>query len=131
MLATTATAWHAPSHAQASPPPPTQSSTDRGVTVKATPQSLAAGAPQRTFAIVLDTHSEPLDDDLVAWSVLVIDGRSIAALRWEGAAPGGHHREGVLQFPGQPQAAVAVELRIQRPNEAAPRVFRWDGATLR
>lgn len=130
MIATTATAWHAASHAQASPPP-TQSSTERGVTVKVTPKSLAAGATVWSFAVVLDTHSASLDDDLAATSVLVADGREIAPLRWEGAAPGGHHREGVLQFPGQPQPAAALELRIQRSNEAAARVFRWDGAALR
>lgn len=131
IIATTAATWHAASLAQSAPSTTTQSSTERGVTVKVTPQSLSLGAQSWAFAIVLDTHAGNLDDDLAASSVLVADGRELAPLRWEGAPPGGHHREGVLQFPALLELPTAIELRLRRPNEAAPRVFRWDAAAVR
>jgi hypothetical protein len=64
-------------------------------------------------------------------AVLWVDGREVAPAGWSGAAPGGHHREGVLKFPAPAQPPVAVELRIQRDGEPSPRVFRWAGAALR
>lgn len=104
----------------------TQKSTDRGVTVAVTPQNLAADAKTWDFKIVLDTHSADLSDDLVK-SALLLDGTGgkYAPIKWDGAAPGGHHREGVLRFkPLKPQPA-AIELRLARPGEPDPRSFRW------
>ena len=133
IVATAALAWHAGAHAQTAPPPATaaQSSSKRGVTVKVIPRSQASGATEWEFTVVLDTHSENLGDDLTKTALLVADGREISPVRWTGAQPGGHHREGVLTFPAPGQAATSIELRIQRANETAPRVFRWDGAALR
>ena len=104
----------------------TQKSTDRGVTVDVTPQNLSAGASTWDFKVVLDTHSGELNDDLVKTTTLFDDkgGRHVP-LKWDGAGPGSHHREGVLRFiPISPQPQ-SIELRIQRPGESAPRSFRW------
>jgi len=104
----------------------TQKSTDRGVTVDVTPQNLSAGASTWDFKVVLDTHSGELNDDLVKTTTLFDDkgGRHVP-LKWDGAGPGSHHREGVLQFkPISPQPQ-AIELRITRPGEPGPRSFRW------
>ena len=97
-----------------------------GVTVKVTPKSVAPGAAAWEFGVVLDTHSQALDDDLVKSAVLV-DSQGVrhAPLAWEGAPPGGHHREGVLRFKGLTALPDAIELQITRPGEPAPRVFRW------
>lgn len=129
VVAVTAAAWSAGAGAQAQPPA-TQSSADRGVTLKVTPKSVGP-ASELAFAVALDTHSAELDDDLVKSAVLLVDGNELRPVSWTGAGPGGHHREGVLKFPALPQAPQVIELRIQRTGEPAARVFRWDGAALR
>jgi hypothetical protein len=103
-----------------------RTSSAAGVTVKVTPKSVAPAVADWEFGVVLDTHSQALDDDLVKSAVLV-DSQGVrhAPLAWEGAAPGGHHREGVLRFKPLSPFPAAFELLISRPGEAQPRVFRW------
>ena len=101
-----------------------QTSSQSGVTVKVTPRSLAGA--EWEFSIVFDTHSQELKDDLLKSAVLVVDGGAPSApVGWEGDAPGGHHRKGVLRFKAAASAAANVELRLNRAGESAPRVFRW------
>jgi hypothetical protein len=104
----------------------TQKSSDGGVTVSVTPQNLGASAKSWDFKIVLDTHSQDLSDDLVKSAVL-LDGTGVqlAPVGWDGAAPGGHHREGILRFKPVTPQPVAIELRITRSGETSPRSFRW------
>lgn len=104
----------------------TKTSSAGGVTVKVTPKSVAPGVAAWEFGVVLDTHSQALEDDLVKSAVLV-DSQGVrhAALAWEGAAPGGHHREGALHFKPLSPFPAAFELHISRSGEAQPRVFRW------
>jgi hypothetical protein len=103
-----------------------QKSTNRGVTITVTPQNLSRGAKTWDFKVVLDTHSAELSDDLVKTTVL-LDGTGgrYAPVEWDGAAPGGHHREGVLRFKPLAAQPQAIELQIMRPGESAPRLFRW------
>lgn len=103
-----------------------QSNQGLGITVRAKPIDLAANAKSWTFEIALDTHSQDLTDDFTRTAVLIdANGKPHMPLGWDGAAPGGHHRSGVLRFePMNPLPAV-LELRVQRPGEAAPRIFRW------
>jgi hypothetical protein len=104
----------------------TQKSSDRGVTVAVTPQNVSGDARSWDFKIVLDTHSGDLSDDLVKSTVL-LDGTGAkhAPVAWDGAGPGGHHREGVLRFKPITPPPAAVELQIARPGEPKPRSFRW------
>ncbi len=103
-----------------------RSSSAAGVTVKVTPKDVAPQAAVWQFAVVLDTHTQDLRDDLVKSAALVdARGGRHAPLAWEGAPPGGHHRAGVLRFKGLGAQADALELQIQRAGEQAPRVFRW------
>lgn len=104
----------------------TQKNSDRGVTVAVTPQNVSGDATTWDFKIVLDTHSQTLSDDLSKSSVL-FDGAGTrhAPVAWDGAAPGGHHREGVLRFKPILPRPPAIELQITRTGEAAPRSFRW------
>lgn len=98
-----------------------------GVTVAVTPRNVAADAKVWEFSVVLDTHSQELSDDLAKNAVLLdAKGGKAGALGWEGAGPGGHHRAGVLKFRPLSPRPAALELRLQRPGEKAPRVFRWD-----
>lgn len=104
----------------------TEKSSDRGVTVAVTPQNLSGDAKTWDFKIVLDTHSADLSDDLVK-SAILLDGTGArhVPIGWEGAAPGGHHREGVLRFKPVSSQPQTIELQITRPGESAPRSFRW------
>ncbi len=102
------------------------STKDQGVTLLATPINVAADAKSWTFELRFDTHSQELTDDLVRTSVLIDSaGKQYAPLAWDGMAPGGHHRKGVLSFAPIKPLPAAVELRIQRAGEAALRSFRW------
>lgn len=104
----------------------TRRSSAAGVTVKVTPKDVAPGSATWAFVVVLDTHSQDLSDDLVKTSALLdAQGVRYAPLAWEGAPPGGHHREGVLRFKGLGPAPGAFELQIRRTGEGAPRSFRW------
>lgn len=105
----------------------TRSSSAAGVTVKVTPKDVTPGSATWSFAVVLETHSRDLSDDLVKDSVLVdARGTRYAPIAWEGAPPGGHHRQGVLRFKALGPAPGAFELQIRRPGESAARVFRWN-----
>lgn len=101
-----------------------QSSSQSGVTVKVTP--LSVGGAAWTFEIVFDTHSQDLKDDPLKSTVLVADGGAPwNPVEWKGDGPGGHHRKGVLSFKPPAVSPANLELRLQRPAEPAPRVFRW------
>jgi hypothetical protein len=105
---------------------PAHTSSARGVTVKVTPQNVAGDAIMWDFAIVLDTHSADLNDDLVKSSLLLDSaGGRFAPVAWDGAPPGGHHREGVLRFKPISPRPQSIELQITRAGEDAPRSFRW------
>lgn len=103
-----------------------QRSSAGGVTVAVTPQNLAAGAKSWDFKVVLDTHAGELNDDLVKTAALLDDkGARHVPVKWEGAGPGGHHREGLLKFNAISPQPAAIELQIQRTGESKPRSFRW------
>lgn len=103
-----------------------RSSSAAGVTVKVTPKDVSPQAAVWTFAVVLETHSQDLRDDLAKTAALVdARGGRHAPLAWEGAPPGGHHRSGVLRFKGLGSQDGVLELQIHRTGEPAPRVFRW------
>lgn len=113
--------------AQSSPNAMTaQASSDQGVTVKVTAKSVGLLGSRWEFAVVLDTHSADLSDDLTQSATLTTDdGRTLKPTGWLGAPSGGHHREGVLVFDVPAPRPVGIELRIDRPGESAPRIFRW------
>lgn len=104
----------------------TQNSAGVGVTVAVTPQNIAPDSRTWDFKVALNTHSQELNDDLVKSSVLLDgSGTRYTPTAWDGAAPGGHHRSGVLRFRPLPGKPRQLELQIQRAGEAAPRSFRW------
>jgi len=103
-----------------------QTSRDRGVTVQVKPIDLSPGAKTWAFEVVFDTHSQELSDDVARVATLAgAGGTQHAPIAWEGDPAGGHHRKGVLRFTPITPPPDAVELRIQRPGEGAPRSFRW------
>lgn len=104
----------------------TQKNAQGGVTVAVTPTALTRSAKIWAFKVAYDTHTQDLSDDVTATAVLSDgQGREANPIAWEGPGPGGHHRAGVLKFAAFEPLPAAVELRIARPGETAPRTFRW------
>ena len=104
----------------------TRSSIAQGVTVKVTPSLIGSADTRWEFAIVLDSHSADLSDDLTqSASLTTNDGRTLKPVSWTGAPAGGHHREGVLAFEVPAPRPGTIELRIVRQGESAARTFRW------
>lgn len=112
------------SGASAGPSLPTRTSTEAAVTVKASPRPFTG--PTWEFKLVFDTHSRELNDNIEKTAVLIADGgKTYPPVKWVGAPPGGHHREGVLQFKPISPLPASIELRITREGEPKPRVFQW------
>lgn len=102
-----------------------QTSNQGSVTITVAPQGFSSEAKTWDFAITLETHTQPLDDDLAKSSTLLGDGKPYRPLAWDGAPPGGHHRKGLLRFKAVTPPPQSVELQIRRAGEASPRIFRW------
>lgn len=101
-----------------------QTSDQFSVSVKVTPNTLQGDVWE--FDVAFDTHSQDLSDDLLKTAMLVAaDGSGVAPIEWQSDPPGGHHRKGVLRFKALKPAPATLELRIQRPGEATPRIFQW------
>jgi len=103
-----------------------RTSREGNVNVTVTPRSLVPGAPSWDFEVVLETHTQPLDQDLAKVATLIdAQGKSHAPLAWEGDPPGGHHRRGMLRFQPLAGNPAAVELRISGVGGTGVRTFRW------
>lgn len=112
--------------AGAQPALATQTSREGGVTVKVMPKNLKPGASSWDFEITLETHTQPLNQDLTRMALLVdAQGKSQGPLAWEGDPPGGHHRHGLLRFRPLTGKPAAVELRILGVGGVEVRMFRW------
>ena len=98
-----------------------------GVRVVVTPRAPTAGATTWDFDVTLDTHSKPLNEDLVAVSALVDEqGRSTSASSWQGDPPGGHHRKGILKFATPAGDPTTFELQMNGVGGVNLRTFRWE-----
>jgi hypothetical protein len=95
------------------------------VTVAVTPGNLGEDASIWDFAVSMDGGRKRLDDEPMDSIVLVGDGRSIKPLAWEGDGAGGTHRAGVLKFIAMKPRPKELQMRVTRPGEAKPRVFRF------
>ncbi|OGA88343.1 MAG: hypothetical protein A3G27_00840 [Betaproteobacteria bacterium RIFCSPLOWO2_12_FULL_66_14] len=106
---------------------PTQTNKDGGVSVSVTPRPLAPGASAWEFEVALTTHSGDLGEDLAKVAYLVEpSGQKHAPLAWQGSAPGGHHRKGLLQFKPLAAQPDSLELHIEQVGGIATRTFRWE-----
>lgn len=102
-----------------------QSNNTNSVRVDVVPIQLTPGK-QATFEIRLNTHSVPLDYDLVAVSLLKDDqGHEYPASAWKGSPAGGHHRSGVLEFPAIDKGTKSITLYINDVADVPERTFNW------
>jgi len=103
----------------------TQSNNQNRVRVDVRPIQLSPGKPAK-FEIRMNTHSGDLSQDLVAVCTLKDNrGREYQPTHWDGSAPGGHHRSGVLEFPELGDAAQSITLVIREVANVPERVFNW------
>jgi hypothetical protein len=97
-----------------------------GVWVVVQPRTDAPASGTWEFEVRMDTHTKPLNDDLVRAAVLVDDsGRRFAPTAWQGDPPGGHHRKGILRFSLNGAKPKSVELQIEGLGGAGKRLFQW------
>ena len=100
-----------------------QTSNERGIKVTVAPQAIAPATWD--FEVTLESHTQSLNDDLARSSVLVLDGKQYVPVGWEGAAPGGHHRKGLLRFKAVALQPPLIELQIRLAGDTSPRSFKW------
>ncbi len=105
-----------------------QVSESDGVSVAVKPLDVSKDAAAWTFQVSFSAKGKSLSDDLPHGTFIVdrAGKKRLAALSWNGDAPGAHLRKGVLSFTPVKPFPKAIELRIERPGERAPRLFRWD-----
>ncbi len=105
-----------------------QASESGGIMISVKPVDVSAGAASWSFKVSLDSAKQELNDDLLHTTYLVnrAGKKNEVPTAWKGDAAGGRHREGVLSFKALTPPPTAIELRIQRVGEKAPRLFRWD-----
>lgn len=98
------------------------------VTVKVTPLTLKPGEPPM-FDIAMDTHSVDLAADMLKTVVLRDDsGKEYAPTAWDGAGPGGHHREGKIKFAALTTNPKSLTLVVKNLAGVPERAFKWDVA---
>ena len=105
-----------------------QTSESGGVTIAVKPVDVSAKAATWSFQVSLSTQRQDIGDDLLRTAYIVdrAGEKKLLPTAWDGDAPGGQHRKGVLSFKPLTPLPKAIELRVQRPGENAPRMFRWD-----
>ena len=97
------------------------------VTIRVTPVEFGKNATVWKFQIIFDTHSGSLDDDILMVATLADNKDNIyKPITWEGAGPGGHHREGVLTFNAIDPLPPFVELKVKNVGGVAERSFKWN-----
>ena len=102
-----------------------RSNRENRVRVDVKPVQLTPGQPAR-FEVQMNTHSEALGEDMVAVSSLKDNvGRVYQATAWQGSAPGGHHRKGVLEFPKLVDNTDSITLIIRKVANVPKRTFEW------
>ena len=121
-----------PANKNTNPPSPAekifpQTSSEGTITIKVNPNGLFTKAETWDFGIVLDTHTDELDQDLVKNTVMIDDqGRKFSPVSWEGDPPGGHHREGTLKFKAISPKPKFIQLKISQVGNVEERVFKWE-----
>ena len=98
-----------------------------GVTIVVTSLDLAPESSEWKFDVGINTHSVELDQDMTKIVVLTDNqGTEYRPVAWDGAAPGGHHREGILTFKVISPMPQSIELTIKDIGGIPARSLQWD-----
>lgn len=101
-------------------------SNEGGVEVAVTPIDIKADPEFWSFQVSMNTHSVGLDQDMMASSLMEVgNGKSYNPIIWEGAPPGGHHRNGVLKFKSISPLPSEVVIKIKGVGGISEREFKW------
>ncbi|MBI4037036.1 hypothetical protein HY385_01290 [Candidatus Daviesbacteria bacterium] len=101
----------------------TKTSDENAVVVEVTPKVLSDNQPA-SFQMAFDTHSVPLEFDLLKVSKLTDDqGNIYQPVSWSGGS-GGHHLSGILTFP-KIGNVKSIEL-IVTGVAGVDRIFKWE-----
>lgn len=95
-----------------------------GVHVVVKPKAVAPGSAW-TFDVTMDTHVKPLDTDIAKNAILIVGGTRLTPASWQGDAPGGHHRKGVLSFPPPNESTSSFAVELSGVGGVAKRTFNW------
>ena len=102
-----------------------QSIRENGVRVEVVPIQVEQGRQIR-FEVRMNTHSVPLDQDLMTVSALKDDrGNIFDPVSWKGSPPGGHHRSGILSFPKMSANMNMLTLIFKGVSGVEKREFQW------
>jgi len=94
----------------------------KGISIIAKPINLSSS--EIVFEISINTHSGSLDYEMSQISELVINNeKHMKPIKWNGSAPGGHHRYGKIIFSGYDKAINKLKLTI-KTNDTL-RIFEW------
>lgn len=78
------------------------------------------------FEVTLQTHSIDLDMDILKSVILLGDNaEEILPDIWEGDAPDGHHRTGILTFQKVNSVQDEIRLQVKDVGEVSLREFNW------
>ncbi|KKQ45277.1 MAG: hypothetical protein US63_C0019G0008 [Candidatus Moranbacteria bacterium GW2011_GWC2_37_8] len=105
----------------------TQENNEGLIKIKVVPKSsLNQEESQWKFEVILDSHALEIMNDMSKDSVLVDDkGNVYRSITWEGDAPGGHHREGILVFDSIAPKPNSITLQIKNVGDVENRDFSW------
>ena len=96
------------------------------VTITVKPKILKVGE-KPLFEVEFNTHSVDLTFDISLVSSLIDDkGNILTTPKWDGSAPGGHHRSGTLSFKTPLPRTKYVELVIYDVAGVKERRFKWN-----
>lgn len=104
-----------------------QASVEGRVKVSVRPKGIAPSILPWEFQVILDTHSYELSEDIAQVAGLLTDrGDRYTPRAWKGDLPGGHHREGVLQFDPIAPYPKSITLIVREVGGIPERAFTWD-----
>jgi hypothetical protein len=96
------------------------------VTFEVKPIDFSFNEPIR-IEVAINTHQGDLDFDMVEITTLEDDeGTVLKPLSWEGSPTGGHHRSGILTFPGINHKTSRIKLTIRDVYDVPKRIFEWE-----
>ncbi len=98
---------------------------ENSLTIEAEPVGFDPASPVK-FSLKFDTHSDSLDFDPAAVSVLEdSDGNEYRAISWKGVSESSHHRQGILEFPKIRGRPKEIRLIIRGVYGVQERAFSW------